>query len=222
MGLVWLALTGCFVDLPVDDALLSPCAGKTCSTDGYCDDGACLCASNYVGNPYALYGCQPVGPLSPCQTTCGLNALCDAGACRCADGFVAVCGTGDCVASRSLCDGTADCANAADEDPLVCFDGAVQPWSVVDLCDDDSDVYWRVWAQDRDWVWPNPEDAFRGTGYDQVAQQTIECIVGELLCFGGESPDAVWGVGLDGRGQCDDCCEPCGVDAVEIADLRCE
>lgn len=217
-----LAVAGCFVDLPADAPLPSACAGQTCSSNGHCNDGACRCDPNHVGNPNALHGCQPVGVLSPCQTTCGLNAFCDAGACRCADGFVAVCGTGDCVASRALCDGAADCANAADEDPLVCFDGAVQPWTVVDRCDDGAPVRWRVWAQDRDWVWPNPDETFVSDGYDRETEQSIECLVGELLCFGAESAGSVWGVGLDGRGQCDDCCEPCGIEAVDVGELTCE
>ncbi len=214
-------LGGCFVDLPTDSALSSLCAGKNCSTNGYCNDGVCYCSANHVGNPNALYGCQPSGALSPCQTTCGLNALCEAGACRCVDGFVAVCGSGDCVATRSLCDGAPDCANAADEDPQVCFDGALQSWSLVDACDDGDPVSWRVWAQDRDWVWPNPQDVFVSEGFDLVSRQSIECIAGELLCFGAESADSQWGVGLDGRGRCDDCCQPCESEAVDLGALAC-
>lgn len=215
-------LGGCFVDLPADDPLRPLCASVNCSANGHCDDGACFCDHNYVGNPYALHGCQPTGVLSPCETTCGLNAYCESGACHCADDFVAVCGTGDCVADANLCDGKNDCANAADEDPLVCYDGAVQAWNLVDLCDDHADVRWRVWAQDRDWVWPNPDDTFVSEGFDQTSVQSIECLAGELLCFGGESGDSVWGVGLDGQTRCDDCCQPCAVDPVDVGDLRCD
>lgn len=222
---LWLAavaLSGCFVDLPVDDPLGSACTGRTCSENGRCDDGACLCNAGFSGNPYALYGCQPVATLLPCEPACGANATCVGGTCRCVDGSVAVCGNGACVATRNLCDGTADCPDGGDERPLVCFDGAVQPWRFVDLCDDDEDIRWRVWAQDRDWVWPDPESTFTAEGFAAISQQTIECVVGELLCFGAESEDSVWGVGLDGRGACDDCCEPCGIEVVDMGDLRCE
>jgi len=219
---LWLSALGCFVDLPTDDPLVSPCVGLTCSSNGHCDDGVCYCDPSHVGNPYALHGCQPTGALSPCETTCGLNAYCDAGSCRCAEGSVAVCGTGDCVGEQTLCDGTADCANAADEDPLVCYEGAVQEWALSDRCDDGADVRWRVWAQERDWVWPGPDDTFVSEGYDRTSRQSIECLAGELLCFGGESGDSVWGVGLDGRGSCDDCCQPCASEAVDVGALRCE
>lgn len=216
-------MAGCFVDLPADTPLPDACLGLTCSNNGYCDDGVCLCRSNYVGNPYALHGCQPVGALSPCQTTCGLNAYCEASACRCAEGFVAVCGTGDCVATRALCDGSPDCANAADEDPYVCHDGAVQSWSLVDACDDGDDLQWRVWSRDRDWVWPNIDDVFVSSGLDTVSRESIECLVGETMCFGGVAGDgAAWGVGLDGRGSCGDCCFECSGDPVVLGDLTCQ
>lgn len=214
---------GCFVDLPADTPIPDACLGLSCSADGFCDDGVCLCQSNFVGNPYALHGCQPIGALSPCDTTCGLNAYCEAAACRCADGFVAVCGTGDCVATRMLCDGTPDCANAADEDPYVCHDGAVQTWSFVDACGDDDDIQWRVWSQDREWVWPNVEGTFTSVGQGGETREPIECLVGETMCFGGESSDGtIWGIGLDGRGACDDCCHPCSGDPVDLGELDCE
>jgi len=226
VGLAALWLSACFVDLPLDEPLGSSCTGRTCSANGRCDDGACLCNAGFAGNPYALYGCQPVSTLSPCQPSCGTDAHCEGGTCRCAEGTVSVCGNGNCVPTRNLCDGTPDCPNSADEDPLVCFDGAVQPWALVDLCDDGGDVRWRVWAQDRDWVWPDPESTFSSDGFDTISRQSIECVVGELLCFGAESEAgseaSVWGVGLDGRGECDDCCEPCSIDIVDMGDLACE
>ncbi len=228
---LWLAalwLSGCFVDLPVDGPIGTACDGRTCSENGRCDDGACLCTAGFAGNPYALYGCQPTATLLPCEPTCGADATCDGGRCRCIEGSVAVCGNGDCVATRKLCDGVLDCPDAGDERPLVCFDGAVQPWRFVDLCDDGVETKWRVWAQDRDWVWPNPDSTFTAAEDGAITRQSIECVVGELLCFGGESVDAdgetvsVWGVGLDGRTACDDCCEPCGALAIDMGDLTCD
>lgn len=221
----WLAaglVAACFVDGGDDPVRLDPCDVVACSVDGYCQAGECHCDPGFVGNPDALHGCQPSGTKSPCGTTCGLNAFCDSGECVCDDGFVAVCGTGDCIGTDRLCDGTADCANAADEDALVCFDGAVQYWTVVDGCDDGEDVAFRLWAQDRDWVWPSVDSEFRTAGLEQVSSEPIECLDGELICFGGVAGDRQWGIGLDGEGSCDDCCQPCASDVVDIGALTCD
>lgn len=219
--LVACSAAACFVDIPADEPVPSSCTARTCSEHAYCNDGDCFCDPNYVGNPDALHGCQPVGALSPCETTCGLNAYCDAGSCRCAEGFVAVCGTGDCTATASLCDGTVDCANAADEDVRVCFDGEVQQWSIVDDCDDGRGIAWRLFSQDRDWIWPGPDDTFASAGLGVSASESIECLVGELVCFGGAAGDRSWGVGLDGRAECEDCCQPCSATSVELEPLTC-
>jgi hypothetical protein len=222
LGLFTLTLGGaCFVDLPSDRQPIDPCDVVTCSVNGYCQAAECHCDPGFVGNPDALHGCQPSGTRSPCATTCGLNAWCDTNECVCEDGFVAVCGTGDCTSVGRLCDGTDDCVNAADEDPLVCFDGAVQPWSLVDDCDDGEDIAFRIWAQDRDWVWPSIDAEFHTAGEGETSRESIECLDGELICFGGEAGDRQWGIGLDGQGSCEDCCQPCSSDVVEIGALTC-
>lgn len=200
----------------------SACDLKQCSEHGNCHAGKCRCDSGYVGNPDALHGCQALQTGSPCDTTCGLNAYCDGGACVCSDGFVAVCSTGDCIAAGRLCDGTSDCPNAADEDPLVCFDGSVQQWSTADGCDDGRPIQWRVWAQERDWVWPGPDAVFSTAELDVVDRERIECVAGELLCFGAQAGDRTWGVGLDGAGECEDCCQPCASAPVDMGVLTCD
>ena len=221
LGFAAMLVAGCFVDLDEDHPVIDPCDAITCSVNGYCQAAECHCDRGYVGNPDALHGCQPLGTQSPCGTTCGLNAFCDSGECVCDDGFVAVCGTGDCLSQGRLCDGTADCANASDEDPMVCFDGAVQEWSVIDDCDDGHDIAWRVWSQDREWVWPSVDDVFTTDGLGVTSREPIECLTDELLCFGGVAGERQWGIGLDGAGSCDDCCQPCASDVVEIGTLTC-
>ena len=222
----WLAagilsvLGGCVVEIPPEKR--HPCRDIRCSLDGYCTaDAQCKCKPGFVGNPYALHGCQPSQPQAHCQTTCGLNAYCHDAACRCADGFVAVCGTGDCLPETSLCDGVEDCANAADEDPEICFPIIVQEYLVTDRCDDGQPVVWRLWAGDRDWVWPDPEDAFVTAGFGVLSSELIECRRGELVCFGASLGDAYWGVGADGMRSCEDCCYACAGDSVELGALGC-
>lgn len=218
-------LAGCFiqVDEPPSDVVIGdPCDDVACSEHGYCDDGACYCDPYYVGNAYALHGCQPSGvAVGACETTCGLNAFCADQACVCADGFVAVCGTGDCMPEAQVCDGIVDCINERDEDVEVCEVAEVQHWAVVDGCDDGVDVAWRLWARDRGWVWPSLDDAFVTEGVDVVSRESIECVRGETICLGAEANGAQWGVGPDGIADCSDCCFECLPGVIDFGTLAC-
>jgi len=224
VGLLAGPLSACVIELP-EDAVPEPCDLVVCSTAAYCDDGRCVCEAGHAGNPDAAHGCQPtVG--SACTDGCGAHASCDAGTCLCDEGYVATCGGADCLAIERVCDGIDDCADGADEDPMVCVDQAIQEWVVTDACLDGYDVQWRVWSLDRDWVWPSIDDTFWTVGLDVASVEPIECIEGELLCFGGESGPADgplrWGIGLDGAGECDDCCAPCAADVIDVPALRCD
>jgi hypothetical protein len=208
---------GCVIDSD-DPEIVGPCGGVQCSDNGWCDAGECRCDAGYVGDPYAEHGCTQVGA---CETTCGLNAWCDAGACVCADGFVAVCSTGDCIAQSSVCDGAVDCANEADESSEICDTFVVQTWTITDACDDGVDVQWRLWSEDGTWVWPNIEEVFVTQGFGARTSESIECLEGETLCFGGAADGAAWGVGVDGAMTCDGCCFRCASESIEYGDLLC-
>jgi hypothetical protein len=218
--LLLLGLAGCVVEIPEDRE--HPCDGVRCSSQGYCRDAACYCNSGYLGNPYALHGCQSSMPGTGCTTTCGLNAYCDAGACVCEQGFIAVCGTGDCLALRQLCDGVPDCANQADEAAQTCAQQSVQQWTLMDDCEDDRDVAWRLWSRDRDWAWPSIDETFVTDGVGLPSHEEIECLKGERICFGAEAGERVWGVGVDGTGQCENCCFVCSEELVDLGGLSCE
>ena len=222
LGLVGAAAAGgCVFGDATPSGKKGPCDQVACSINGHCSDGKCQCDSGWVGDPYALHGCQAIGPASSCQTTCGLNAYCSDGACVCAEGFVAICGTGDCLSEAAVCDDRPDCPDGADEDPTVCQNVLVQNWRVTDGCDDGKDVQWRLWANDRDWVWPEPGNVFVTPGLDQTGVQSIECVEGERICFGGESGELEWGVGLTRDGACEDCCHSCSSDPVDVGALGC-
>jgi len=213
---------GCVIELP-PEAVPEPCEVVVCSSNATCSGGTCSCLDGYAGNAHAVNGCRPESPGSTCAEGCGPNAFCGDGACQCEPGFVAVCDEGGCLAVTYLCDGVDDCADADDEQPSVCIDQAVQEWEVVDACDDGVDVRWRVWSLDRDWVWPAIDETFTTWGLDVISVEPVECIDGELLCFGaGSEGDLHWGVGLDGTRECDDCCVACADDVIEMPVLRCD
>lgn len=213
---------GCVLDLSDDDPDDSACADVSCSLNGYCRDGECLCANGFLGNPYALYGCQSTRPGLGCTTTCGLNAYCDNGACVCDEGFVAMCGTGDCLALRQVCDGLPDCPNWADEAPETCAQTEIQQWTLTDDCADGRDIEWKLWSTERDWAWPGADAVFVTDGRNWPNHEQIECLRGERICFGAAAGEHSWGVGLDATGQCEDCCFRCLSDAVDLGAMTCE
>lgn len=215
------AAGGCVIDPPKDAGAGGPCSGRWCAKHGECVDDQCRCESGFSGNPWASHGCQPVAPAPTCDSACGLNASCQDGACQCADGFVAVCGTGDCTAEAALCDGTADCTNAADEDPTVCFETVVMELALVDGCDDGKDISWRLWSHGREWAWPGPDTVYLTEGFDVTSVMPIECLEGDPVCLGAAAGEHDWGVGLPGDLACDDCCEPCRAQRVDFGVLEC-
>lgn len=211
---------GCIVETRPGDSRTG-CGGYTCSEAAICLDSECVCEQGLVGDPYARHGCQPPAG-TVCPTTCGLNAYCaPPGECVCAADFVPVCGTGDCLAADRLCDGVADCANGQDEDPSSCTNELSQEWTLVDDCNDDIDVQWRLWSSDGLWTWPGQDDVFWTAGYGVIASASIVCLEGETICLGAQAGSLVWGVGLDGQEACEDCCFLCGLDRVDFGWLAC-
>ncbi|MBL4683600.1 MAG: hypothetical protein JKY37_03335 [Nannocystaceae bacterium] len=232
-ALAWLSgaavVAGCVLEVPNGAGKPGPCGGRACSSHGYCERAAaqCRCDEGFHGNPYAAYGCQPQRPQGECATSCGLGAHCDGEGCVCADGYVAVCGTGDCLPESGLCDGVADCANGNDERPDVCFESVVMTWVVRDECLDGVGTQWRLWAADRGWVWPGPDATFETRGLDSDSldsdsAESIDCLEGELVCFGGSAGGIDWGVGVSGGIGCEDCCETCRAVTIDYGALACD
>lgn len=188
------------------------CAEVVCGNHATCGDNAdCYCDPGYEGNPYD--GCKDITPDvdATCKADCGQNAYCSEGACYCELDHVAVCGVNaGCMPANRVCDDKPDCPNSADENVAVCGDPVYQEWLITDDCDDGLDIEWRLFAQDRDWAWPDITSTFVTTGIGAEDFQTIQCFSGETICMAGAAGDTVWGLNLDGTGSCDTCCFLCG------------
>jgi hypothetical protein len=207
---------GCVLYGEPDD--YKTCNEVACGNHASCGDGKCFCDAGYAGNPYT--GCEAAQPEvdEKCTRDCGQNAYCSEGDCYCELDHVYVCGANaGCLPSARLCDDTPDCPNAADEQVAVCSQPVFQEWLLTDDCDDNLDIEWRLFAQDRDWAWPDAESLFRSSGLGVDVYQVIQCFEGEKICFAGQSGDVTWGFNLDGSGQCDNCCAVCG--EFELLDL---
>ncbi len=67
----------------VPEGEVDPCEDVSCGENAYCDEGDCVCALGFEGDPDS--GCEPV---PGCEgVTCGENAYCDEGDCVCVPGF---------------------------------------------------------------------------------------------------------------------------------------
>ena len=128
------------------------------------------------------------------QVDCGVNAYDYGGSCACFAGY--------------------------DGDPYTECEPLLD-LLLTDLCDDGLDVEWRVFAEERDWVWPEGGNVFVTTGYEVDNYQTIQCHEGESLCFGAASGEQSWGLGIEGDLDCDDCCFDCGAYEFDLGYLTC-
>ncbi len=67
-------------------------------------------------------------------------------------------------------------------------------------------------SQNRRAVWPEPGKHFTLADY-KVGTFKLNCVAGEKICYGAApsgNATKIWGVGLDGKAKCQDCCFTCG------------
>lgn len=129
---------------------------------------------------------------------CGPYAYAYRGSCYCDDGF-----QGD--------------------DPAGGGCSPIMSWRVTDACDDQGDIAWKLFSNDRDWTWPTGESVYLTTGFNYDSLEAIVCERGELICFGGESDSGLeYGVGLAGTAGCDDCCFECDAYELDFGLLTCQ
>ena len=103
-------------------------------------------------------------------------------------------------------------AACSDNNPVTGpFEIADMNWILVDRCDDGLGLQARFFDVDRDLVWPGRGSVF-ATGPGGIIDALITCEVGDLICHGTETDPAdglFWGLALDGRAGCENCCEVC-------------
>ena len=76
----------------------------------------------------------------------------------------------------------------------------------------------EFYSQSRDHVWPGGGKAWGLNDYD-THEFTLNCISGEKICYGAwvtGNSERYWGVGLNDRHTCSNCCGICGEDDPEM------
>jgi hypothetical protein len=81
---------------------------------------------------------------------------------------------------------------------------------MIDACNDGFYIKFRLFGPDRNVVWPAPPTYWHNEQENVVTSVTISCVKDERICYGGETGDRFWGVGLDGTAGCTGCCQSCG------------
>jgi hypothetical protein len=84
-------------------------------------------------------------------------------------------------------------------------------WSLSDGCNDGLGIGVRLFDRTNNLVWPNASQYWR-TGAGGTINVPISCERGARICYGAATDPQTtryWGIGLDGRQGCDDCCYTC-------------
>jgi hypothetical protein len=73
----------------------------------------------------------------------------------------------------------------------------------------------EFFSQERNLAWPGSHDTYKVDDY-QTHSYRLRCSSGEKICYGASdsSGSTYWGLGLDGRHGCKNCCAVCGGNSV--------
>jgi len=85
-------------------------------------------------------------------------------------------------------------------------------FTLTDGCNDGYQINFRFFSQDRDAIWPGRKSHYNTERYNKSVWKKLNCVKGERICYGaqsGEKGERQWGVGLNGRNRCENCCYTC-------------
>ncbi|GAB3286317.1 DUF7477 domain-containing protein [Parahaliea aestuarii] len=81
--------------------------------------------------------------------------------------------------------------------------------NITDACNDGRPLDYRFFDKTNNLVWPNSSQYYYTSGYYSTDSHTLSCRTGAQICYGAETDNWYWGVGLDGDRGCEDCCVTC-------------
>lgn len=83
-------------------------------------------------------------------------------------------------------------------------------WIIIDHYDTVRSVNYRFLSQERQYAWPSLRSTYSTPEFRVPRDHRLRCNrTGEKICVGGAVGRRYWGVGLDNRHQCTNCCVRC-------------
>ncbi len=76
-------------------------------------------------------------------------------------------------------------------------------------CDYQYAVRLEFYSMERNLAWPGSNESYKVDDYETHTYR-LKCSSGEKICYGAGAGPLYWGVGLDGRSGCKNCCAKCG------------
>ena len=216
---------------PVASADMSPPA---CTAQGVaCAASAECCNPLVCTNGVCAAGCRSEGGACAGLTDCCEPLVCTAGKCaqpagcrgrtqacvsnndccmgtQCITGKCAV--PPPCAMAAGTCATSADCCN-----PLVCvatkcaMGQATMTIITSDQCNDGQDVQYRFFDDTTKQQWPADPTQVYVMKFGATVNNMLTCNTGDRICLGAGQAMGVnsWGVGIDGKAGCPNCCITC-------------
>ena len=80
----------------------------------------------------------------------------------------------------------------------------------------------EFYSTDRDHVWPGNDEVWLIGPSDGAISYPLECLSGELICFGAWTRDnsSFWGGGQNMSSDCEGCCAVCDGSRLDIIELN--
>lgn len=95
-------------------------------------------------------------------------------------------------------------------------------WTFNHRCGNGERIDFRVFDLDDSLVWPADTSMHYFQDPGTSGYVDLACTIGANICWGGQqvSHGLTWGVGIDGRGACTNCCYHCAAMSV-ATDMTC-
>ena len=83
---------------------------------------------------------------------------------------------------------------------------------ISDGCNDGYRINYRFFeyrGSEQTGVWPGQGQQYHTRRFEEEYTSNLQCTVGRKVCFGGNTGDRYWGVGIEGNRSCTACCWTC-------------
>lgn len=178
-----------------------------------------ICQSNRCVAPPT---CRAQGEACSATTDCCTSLVCTANKCQ----MPPKCGDGTCSPGETQDSCCADCGcvlgSYCSWKTKTCLAASIiMRWTFQDSCADGKAIQYRFFDFENGVGWPSAAgDTYQSVADGVTGFTDIQCIQGAQICYGAEprptNSTVYWGVGVDGKHTCDNCCVACGSISPEV------